>query len=139
MSARIAGLAIAGALLAGCGGDGHPSTSSVCANGDGALDKAAFVFVKSPRSGERVLSDFRVTGCSSTFEANLNWRLRGRNGRILASGLTQGGSLSPGPFAFNVRYPIGARQVGQLEVYEPRVTDEGFPPLKNVLQLVLEP
>ena len=139
MSARIAGLAIAAALLAGCGGEGQHSASSVCANGDGALDKVAFVFVQSPRSGERVLNDFRVTGCSSTFEANLNWRLRGRNGRILASGLTQGGNLSPGPFAFNVRYPIGERQVGQLEVYEPRVTDEGFPPVKNVLPLVLEP
>ena len=140
MSSRIAVLAIAAALLAGCGGsDRHDSASSVCANGDGALDKAAFVFVQSPRSGERVLSDFHVTGCSSTFEANLNWRLRGRNGRILASGVTEGGNLSPGPFAFNVRYPIGDRQVGQLEVYEPRVTDEGFPPAKNVLPLVLEP
>ena len=139
MSARIAGLAIAAALLAGCGGGGHHSTSSVCTNGDGALDKAAFVFVQSPRSGERVFSDFRVTGCSSTFEANLNWRLRGRNGRILASGLTQGGSLSPGPFAFRVRYPLGERQVGQLEVYEPQMTDEGFPSVENVLPLVLEP
>jgi Immunoglobulin-like domain of bacterial spore germination len=139
MSARIAGLAIAATLFAGCGGDGHHSASSVCGNGDGALDNSAFVFVQSPRSGERVLSDFRVTGCSSTFEASLNWRLRGRNGRILASGLTQGGSLSPGPFGFNVRYPLGDRQVGQLEVYEPRVTDEGFPPVRNVLALVLEP
>ena len=139
MSERIAGLAIAAVLLAGCGGDGHHSSSSVCGNGDGALDQAAFVFVQFPRSGERVLSDFRVTGCSSTFEANLNWRLRGRNDRILASGLTQGGSLSPGPFAFNVRYPIVERQVGQLEVYEPQVTDEGFPSVKNVLPLVLEP
>jgi hypothetical protein len=139
VTGRIVGLAVTAALLAGCGGDGGHSASSVCSNGDGALDKAAFVFVESPRSGERVLSDFRVTGCSSTFEANLNWRLRGRNGGILASGLTQGGSLSPGPFAFNVRYPIGERQVGQLEVYEPRVTDEGFPPVKNVLPLVLEP
>jgi hypothetical protein len=139
MSPRIAVIAIAAALLAGCGGDGNHSASSVCANGDGALDKVAFVFVQSPRSGERVLSDFRVTGCSNTFEANLSWRLRGRNGRTLASGLTQGGSLSPGPFAFTVRYPIGERQLGQLEVYEPRVTDEGFPPVKNVLPLVLEP
>jgi Immunoglobulin-like domain of bacterial spore germination len=138
VSARIAALPIAVALLAGCGA-AHHSASSVCANEDGALDKTAFVFVQSPRSGERVLSDFSVTGCSSTFEANVNWRLRGQNGRVLASGLAQGGSLEPGPFAFDVRYPIGVRQVGQLEVYEARVTSEGFPPVKNVLPVLLEP
>ncbi len=82
---------------------------------DGALSNTAFVFVQSPRSGERVSSDFRVTGCSSTFEATVNWRLRARDGRELASGVTQGGSQEPGPFAFPVRYSVDARQVGQLE------------------------
>lgn len=131
-------LLLAAALLAGCGGS-HQSASSVCANRDGELDNSAFVFVESPRSGERVLSDFRVRGCSSTFEANINWRLRGRDGRVLASGLAQGGSLEPGPFDFTVRYPVADRQVGRLEVYEPRTTNEGFPPARNVLPLVLEP
>ena len=126
------------AVLAGCGGK-HESSSAVCANADGVLDKQAFVFVEAPRSGERVLDGFRVSGCSSTFEANLNWRLRARDGHVLASGFTQGGSLEPGHFEFAVSYPIGARQVGQLEVYEPQVTTEGFPPVKNVVPLVLEP
>jgi hypothetical protein len=128
----------AAAALAGCGG-GSRSESAVCASGDGALDKTAFVFVDAPRSGERVLNGFRVTGCSSTFEANVNWRLRARDGHVLASGFTQGGSLDAGPFAFTVDYPLGARQVGHLEVYEPRVTREGLPPVKNVVPLVLEP
>jgi hypothetical protein len=130
--------AAAAAALAGCGG-GSRSESAVCANGDGALDKTAFVFVDAPRSGERVLNGFRVSGCSSTFEANVNWRLRARNGHVLANGFTQGGSLDPAPFAFTVDYPLGARQVGHLEVYEPRVTREGLPPVKNVVPLVLEP
>jgi hypothetical protein len=137
LAAIMTGAAVA-AALAGCGG-GSRSESSVCANRDGALDQTAFVFVDAPRSGERVLNGFRVSGCSSTFEANVNWRLRARSGHVLASGSTQGGSLEPGPFAFTVDYPLGARQVGHLEVYEPRVTTEGFPPVKNVLPLVLEP
>lgn len=138
MIARLALPLLAAALLAGCGGSNH-SAGSVCANQDGELDNSAFVFVESPRSGERVLSDFHVRGCSSTFEANVNWRLRGRDGRVLASGASEGGSLEPGPFAFDVRYPVAERQVGRLEVYEPRTTNEGFPPPRNVLPLVLEP
>ena len=137
VAAILTGAAVA-AALAGCGGGGR-SESAVCANGDGALDKAAFVFVDAPRSGERVLNGFRVSGCSSTFEANVNWRLRARNGHVLASGFTQGGSLDPGPFSFTVDYPLGARQVGHLEVYEPQVTTEGFPPVNKVVPLVLEP
>jgi hypothetical protein len=126
------------AALAGCGG-GSRTESAICANGDGALDRTAFVFVDAPRSGERVLNGFRVSGCSSTFESNVNWRLRARDGHVLANGFTQGGTNESGPFAFTVDYPIGARQVGHLEVYEPRVTAEGFPPVKNVIPLVLEP
>lgn len=136
------GSMLAGALLvtvlAGCGAKGE-AASAVCKNGDGALDNKAFVFVEAPRSGERVLSGFRLAGCSSTFEANVNWRLRAKDGHVLASGFTQGGSREPGPFEFTVSYPIGERQVGHLEVYEPQVTTEGFPAVKNVLPLVLEP
>ena len=121
------------------GGRGGGGESAVCANGDGSLERTAFVFVEAPRSGERVLNGFRVSGCSSTFESNVNWRLRARDGRALATGFTQGGSDEPGPFAFTVDYPIGARQVGHLEVYAPRVTTEGFPPVRNVIPLVLEP
>ncbi len=124
------------AALTGCGGAGG---ENVCKNSDGALSNAAFVFVQSPRSGERVSSGFRVTGCSSTFEATVDWRLRGRDGHALASGFTQGGSREPGPFQFNVTYSIAARQIGQLEVFEPSVTKEGFPRVRNVLPLVLEP
>jgi hypothetical protein len=137
LAAILTGAAAVAALI-GCGG-GNPSESAVCANGDGALDKTAFVFVDTPRSGERVLNGFRVTGCSSTFEANVNWRLRARDGHLLANGFTRGGSVDPAPFEFTVNYPFGERQVGHLEVYEPRVTTEGFPPVKNVVPLVLEP
>lgn len=135
-STWIAVAAAAAAAAAGCGGG---RTAGVCANADGALTSTAFVFVQSPRSGERVSSGFRVAGCSSTFEANVVWRLRGRDGRVLARGSTQGGGIDPGPFSFTVAYSIAARQVGLLEVVEPTVTTEGFPPVRNVLPVVLEP
>jgi hypothetical protein len=135
--AILAGVASAAALT-GCGGASQ-SESAVCANGDGGLDNKAFVFVEGPRSGERVLSGFRVTGCSSTFEANVNWRLRARDGHVLAKGFTQGGSQEPRSFSFTVDYPIGERQIGHLDVYEPRITEEGFPAVRNVVPLVLEP
>jgi hypothetical protein len=125
------------AVLAGCS-RGEP-VSDVCADKDGVLMKSSFVFVDSPASGERVANGFRVSGCSNTFEANVAWRLRARDGRRLASGFTQGGSRESGQFSFVVRYSIGASEVGQLEVYEPSVTSEGFPTVKNVMPLVLEP
>jgi hypothetical protein len=130
-------LALASAVLAGC--KGGESASEVCADNGGVVRRSSFVFVESPASGGRVASGFRVSGCSNTFEANVAWRLRARDGRKLASGFTQGGSREPGPFSFVVRYSIGAAEVGQLEVYEPSVTSEGFPTVKNVMPLVLEP
>jgi Immunoglobulin-like domain of bacterial spore germination len=120
------------ATACGTGGD------DVCAN-SGELSGFGFTFVDGPRSGERVSSGFKVSGCSSTFESNLNWRLRGRDGMTLASGVAQGGGLEPSSFEFTVDYQIDARQIGELEVYEPRVTTEGFPPSKDIVPLVLGP
>jgi hypothetical protein len=128
---------VTAALLTACGGGQREA--DVCANADGALTSAGFIFVQAPRSGERVSSGFRVTGCSSTFEASVNWRIRGRDGEALASGFTQGGSLEPSSFEFAAEYSIAARQTGELEVYEPRVSTEGFPPSRDVVPLVLEP
>ena len=129
------GAMLAAAGLAGCGGGGH--RTDVCSNADGALSRAAFVFVQTPVSGERVSSGFRVSGCSSTFEGNVVWLLRGRSGRVLAHGHTQGGSAQPGAFAFTVAYSVTAQQVGQVTVSEPVVTSEGYPPVRDVLPLVL--
>ena len=123
------------ALLTGCGARGK---HSVCSNHDGALSNATFVFVESPRSGDRVSSGFEVSGCSSTFEGTVQWLLADRSGRALAHGSTQGGSMDAGPFSFTVAYPRAARQVGRLVVSGPRVTTEGFPPVTNLIPLVLD-
>lgn len=127
-------------VLAGCGGGGDKA--GACANDDGALSKSPFVFVQVPSSGERVSSGFRVSGCSSTFEANVTWHLRGRDGRELASGFTttKAGSLRPGPFRFRVAYSIEVRQIGVLEVDSPSASSgEGFPTARDVVPLVLTP
>jgi hypothetical protein len=124
-------------MLLGCGRSGPDS--GTCAAGAHAPRGSTFVFVRTPSSGDRVSSGFRVEGCSSTFEANVIWTLRARDGRALATGFTNGGGTEPGPFAFTVAYAIRTAQVGRLEVSQPTVTSEGFPPVRNVVPLVLEP
>ncbi len=120
--------------------DTSPPQADVCSNEDGVLSEDSFVFVVSPSSGERVTSSFTVTGCSNTFESTIGWRLLARDGSELASGTTEGGTLDqPGPFTFTVEYSLDTRQVGNLEVFMPPVTEEGFPPPKDVVPLVLEP
>ncbi len=120
--------------------DTSPSQADVCLNDDEALSESAFVFVETPASGTRVTSGFSVSGCSNTFEATVGWRLLARDGSELASGTTEGGTLDqPAPFTFTVEYSLDARQVGNLEVFMPPVTEEGFPPPKDVVPLVLEP
>jgi hypothetical protein len=131
-------ITLAATVLAGCAGGSDEA--DVCANDNGALSRSPFVFVQVPRSGERVSSGFRVSGCSSTFEANVTWHLRGRDGRELARGFTttKAGSLRPGPYRFSVAYSIRASQIGMLEVGSPSAsTGEGFPTVRDVVPLVL--
>jgi hypothetical protein len=128
-------LAAVGLVAAGCGAHAR----GVCATAARGLPPSSFVFVERPRSGEIVPSGFTVSGCSSTYEGTVDWSLRGRDGRLLATGVAQGGSLASRPFRFAIRYSIRLRQIGQLELDTPSVTREGFPPLRNVLPVILEP
>lgn len=115
--------------------------AGVCSNADGALTGASFVFVTSPTSGARVTSGFVVNGCSRTFESNVPWRLVDRQGTQLASGSTLGGGVDGfASFSFSVAFTVPARQIGHLEVGEEDVSGgEGFPPVRNVVPLVLNP
>lgn len=112
-----------------------------CANSDGAFDKASFVIATEPAAGERVESGFEAKGCSRTFESDVQWKLIGRDGSVLASGNAQGGGVDgPGAFSFTVPYTVDARQIGHLEVFEEDVSDgEGFPPGHTIVPLVLKP
>ena len=113
----------------------------VCAIEDGALAESSFVIATAPRAGSRVASGFAVQGCSRTFESTVVWRLFGRDGSLLAHGVTQGGGAEgPGRFSFASPYVVGERQIAHLEVFEEDVSDgEGFPPGRTVVPLVLLP
>ncbi len=139
MICLVLALAAAGSCFTAC--DAGASGPDPCSNADGALSEAAFVFVQTPRSGQRVFSGFPVTGCSRTFEGSVSWVLKGRDGSVLASGHTTGGGVDGSePFSTSVTYSVSERQVGHLEVYEEDVSNgEGFPPPRNVIPLVLQP
>jgi hypothetical protein len=112
-----------------------------CSNEDGAFNDAAFVIATGPKPGERVESGFDVTGCSRTFESNVQWRLLARDGSVLASGNTSGGGVDgPGAFSFVIPYTVNVKQVGHLEVFEDDASDaEGFPPGRTVIPIILKP
>ena len=112
-----------------------------CANADGAFDEAAFVIATEPEAGMRVVSGFDVKGCSRSFESNVQWKLIGRDGSVLASGNTEGGGVDgPAAFSFAVPYSVSEKQIGHLEVFAEDVSDgEGFPPGRTVLPLILNP
>ena len=106
---------------------------------DDSLPDASLVIVSSPLSGAKVASGFQVTGCSRTFESNVQWRLLDRAGEVLASGHTSGGGIDgPAAFAFTVEYESAERQIATLEVYEEDVSEgEGFPPPRAIVPLAI--
>jgi hypothetical protein len=120
-----------------CGGQ----QADVCNNTDGALTDKSFIIVSTPTSGTRVQSGFTAKGCSRTFESNVPWRLVDRDGNQLATGATTGGGVDgSGPFSFAVSFNVATQQIGHLEVIEDDPSDgDGFPPVRNVIPLVLNP
>ena len=136
----IGGLACARTAFA-MGGWVEGEEADNCANTDGAFDEAAFVVATEPKAGARVTNGFNVRGCSRSFESNVQWKLVGRDGSVLASGHTRGGGVDgPGAFSFTVPYTTSERQMGHLEVFDEDPSDgEGFPPGRTILPLVLNP
>ena len=134
-----AALAAAIATLFGCVAESTPIHP--CAALDAALAESSFVLVTSPASGQRVSSPLRLAGCSRTFESNVVWELRGRDGRLVSSGhMTGGGVDGPAGFETTVDFEVSETEVGRLEVFEEDASDgEGFPPPRTVLPIVLAP
>ncbi len=102
-------------------------------------DVGVFVIVTAPASGSEVLRRFTVSGCSRTFESNVNWRLLDRAGTEIASGHASGGGVDgPGRFSFTVEYDVAERQAGRLEVFEVDPSGgEGYPPPMEAITLIL--
>ncbi len=121
-----------------CGGS---APTGPCDPVDPVLADSSFVVVVEPTAGLRAPSPLRVRGCSRTFESNVVWELRARDGRILASGYTSGGGASgAAAFSFSVAFSVSAPEVGHLLVFEPDESNgEGFPGGRSVIPLVLLP
>ncbi len=99
------------------------------------------VIVASPQAGAAVRGAFAATGCSRTFEANVNWRLLGLDGSELASGFATGGGVDgAATFEFPVTFSVDQEQRGLLEVFEVDASGgEGFPPPSHSVPLLLLP
>lgn len=108
---------------------------------DPVLANSSFVAVIEPTAGLRTSSPLRVRGCSRTFESNIVWELRSRDGSILATGHTSGGGVTgAAPFSFSVTFTVFTPELGHLEVFEPDESDgEGFPGGRSIVPLVLLP
>jgi len=131
-------LGMAMLLSTGCAG---PTERPPCADLDPALAGSSFIVVRSPAPGERVTSPARIAGCSRTYESNVVWELRGRDGRVLDSGFTTGGGVDgPAPFQTSADFQVAAAEVAELVVYMPDASEgEGFPPPRTIFQVVLAP
>lgn len=100
----------------------------------------AFVFVTSPAPGTMVQSGFTFSGCSNTFEATHQWRLKDRDGAVLANGFGTAtcGTGCVGTFQQEVTYQVSQTQVGTLEVFTSSAED-GSDQDMNSIPLVLQP
>ena len=118
-----------------------PVSVNPCDPIDPVLAASSFVVVAEPTAGLRTASPLHVRGCSRTFESNVVWELRAKDGRVLASGHAAGGGVeAAAPFSFSVTFIISAPEVGHLVVFEPDVSDgEGFPSGRSVIPLILLP
>jgi hypothetical protein len=125
-------------FLVACGGSAPPDP---CDPIDPVLATSSFVVVVEPTAGQRTSSPLRVLGCSRTFESNVVWEVRARDGRILASGFTSGGGVSgAATFSFSAVFTVSEPELGHLEVFEADESEgEGFPPGRSVIPIVLLP
>ena len=106
---------------------------------DDTLPDNSLVVVGSPSAGEAVESGFMVSGCSRTFESNVQWRLLGRSGEVLSSGHTTGGGVyGPAPFGFSVEFAVAERQVAARSLRKDTSEGDGFPPPRVVVPVIVE-
>ncbi|MGE0640734.1 MAG: copper resistance protein NlpE N-terminal domain-containing protein [Thermoanaerobaculia bacterium] len=127
-------LALAALALAPAAG----AQGNACSTLEPVLLGSSFVLVQSPEAGSRIGPGTTVSGCSRTHEGNVGWRLVGRDGRVLSEGHASGGGVDgAAPFRFTVDFELERAERGTLEVFEPRVTEEGSPPPMTAQPYVL--
>ena len=129
-------LLVAAGALTGCGlFGGGPATPTPAISGQQ-------IRLLTPQPGATVGSPILVSGGTAVmpFEGNLNYRLFGPDGSILAQGnFTATGNLgSPGVFSGQIPYTLGEQGVGRLEVLEFSEADGSVRAIASA-QLTLSP
>jgi spore germination protein GerM len=81
-------------------------------------DFAPFIVVETPKLGEKISSPVTVAGFANVFEANVNIRIRDKNGKVLVETFTTAtcGNGCWGDFSEQVAFEVDERQEGRLEV-----------------------
>jgi len=94
----------------------------------------AFIFVLSPSPGTSVSGPFEVTGCASTFEANVVYRVVDADGAVLDEGNTTAscGTGCVGEFSFTASADVSERQVVFLEVFDTSPRDGSVTDLNRI-------
>lgn len=120
-------------LLAGCGTPGRQPTATPAPAG-GATQQITII---TPLSGSTVTSPIAVSGTVALqpFERNLNYRLFGPDGALLAQGYftTTGQENGPGAFSGAVPYTLAQPGMGRLEVVEINTADGSIRALASVM------
>jgi len=82
-------------------------------------DPNAPIWLNTPYNGQVVSSPIHITGNSTTFEGVVIVRIRDRTGRVIAQGMTIGGSMGTlAPFAIDLAYQVPYSQWGSVEALE---------------------
>ncbi|MCS6880590.1 MAG: Gmad2 immunoglobulin-like domain-containing protein [Oscillochloridaceae bacterium] len=130
---RIVALCCVSLLLAGCGTLGRQPTATPALPG-GATQQ---ITILTPLSDSTVASPIAVSGTVALqpFERNLNYRLFGPDGALLAQGYftTTGPENGPGAFSGAVPYTLAQPGMGRLEVVEINAADGTIRAIASVM------
>jgi len=130
---RIVVLCCVSLILAGCGAPGRQPTATPAPAG-GATQQ---ITILTPLSDSTVTSPIAVSGTVALqpFERNLNYRLFGPDGALLAQGYftTTGPENGPGAFSGAVPYTLAQAGMGRLEVVEISAADGSIRAIASVM------
>ncbi len=130
---RIVALCCVSLILAGCGAPGRQPTATPA----GAGVATQQITILTPLSDSTVTSPIAVSGTVALqpFERNLNYRLFGPDGALLAQGYftTTGPENGPGAFSGAVLYTLAQSGMGRLEVVEINAANGSIRALASVM------
>lgn len=83
------------------------------------------IWVNAPATGQTITSPVKISGNARIFEAMVSFRLKDKNGNILAQGSTMAAAGAPdrGDFEGKLNFSPPTAEEGQLEVFEVSMKD----------------